>query len=149
VKKLLTACAAITVVALALGGCSSDSKSSTSSTTKAGSGKAAVCSARDDLQQAIDDLKDPTLITGGKSGIRRALNEVKKDLDNVQTAAKSDYKPQVDAVKSALDGLETAVSNIGNGPITDNLTKLGAAITKLGTTTQALADKVKADCPTS
>ncbi len=122
-------------------GCSSDTKSSSSS-----SGKGAVCSARNDLEQSVSDLADPGLLTGGKSGIESAVNKVQDNLDALESAAKRAYKPQVDEVKSSFDELKTAVGNLGNGKLSDNLQQVGDAISNVGTSTSSLYDTLKAEC---
>ena len=40
-----------------------------------GSGKQAVCDARDKLETSVRDLTDPSLLTSGKSGIQYALDD--------------------------------------------------------------------------
>jgi len=144
--KPMIACIVIAVVApAALAACGSGSKSSTSSSTS-GSGKDAVCTARDDLKQSMTDLADPSLLTGGKSGIESAVNKVQGNVDALESAAKSDYKPQVDAVKSSFDEVKTAVADLGNGQLGDNLQQIGDAINKLGTSLSSLYDTLAAKC---
>ncbi len=148
--KSMIACIAIAAVApVALIACGSDSKSSasgSSSSSSSGTNKDAVCTARDKLQQSVTDLADPTLLTGGQSGIDSAVNKVQDNLDALESAAKSDYKPQVDAVNSSFDQLKTAVGNVGNGKLSDNLHQISDAISKFGTSTSSLYDALKARC---
>jgi archaellin len=152
--KSMIACVAIAAVApVALIACGSDSKSSSSgsssgssSSSSSGTSKDAVCTARDNLQQSVTDLADPTVLTGGKSGIDSAVNKVQDNLDALESAAKSDYKPQVDAVNSSFDQLKTAVNNVGNGKLSDNLQQISDAISKIGTSTSSLYDALKTKC---
>ena len=148
--KLRSIVALSALTAIALAGCSSSSKSNASdTTTTVASGKQEVCAARADLKQSVTALADPALLTGGKAGIQSALDTVKTNLDAVSTAAQESYKPQVDAVKSAVGDLETAVSQIGNGSPSQTLQDVGSAITKVGSTSAALATSLKAACPSS
>ncbi len=145
-KKALVVAAVATLGLAVLAGCSSNDSSSTT-TTQAGTSKNAVCNARTKLEKELKSLEDPSLLTGGKSGIQSELESLQKDLDNLKSAAKTDYQPQVDAVTSSIDDLKTAVNEVGNGSLTDNVSALGKAITKVGSTTSALLDQVKAACP--
>jgi hypothetical protein len=147
-KKALVAAAAATLGLAVFAGCSSDSSSSTS-TTKAATSKDAVCSARTKLKNNLQSLEDPSLLTGGKSGISSALDGVEQDVNNLTDAAKTDYKPQVDAVKSAIASLKKAVANVGNGSLSSSLQDVSTAVSKVGSTTETLLNQVKAACPSS
>ena len=125
--KSMMACAAVAVMApAALVACgSSSSKSGTSTTSKStssstSSSKDAVCTAADNLKQSMKALTDPSLLTGGKSGIESAVSKVKSDFSAFESAAKGSYQTQTDAMKSSLDQLETAVGDLGNGNATQN-----------------------------
>ena len=147
-KKALVAAAAATLGLAVLAGCSSDDSSSTS-TTKSATSKDAVCSARTKLKNNLESLDAPSLLTEGKSAIQSELDGLEKDLDNLESAAKTDYKPQVDAVRSSIDDLKSAIKDVGNGSLTDNIQAIGKAVTKVGSTTETLLNQVKADCPSS
>ena len=146
--KSMIACVGIVAVAPAtLVACSSSStSSSSSSTSSSGASKEAVCTARDNLKQSMTDLADPSLLTGGKNGIESAVNKVQKNLDALESAAKTDYKPQVDKVKSSFEQVKTAVGDLGNGKLSDNLQQIGDAISELGTSISSLYDVLAAKC---
>lgn len=133
------ACLAFTVV-----GCSSSSgpKSSSSTTTA----KQAVCKDRDKLESSVKDLSDPTVLTGGKSSITKALDKVQKNLDSLKSSGKTNLQPKVDDVKSALDQLQTAVQGFGNGSLSSNLSKAGDAISKVGTSAGDLLSSLNSQC---
>ncbi len=147
-NKALVAAAAATLGLAVLAGCSSDDSSSTS-TTNSATNKDAVCSARTKLKNNLKSLEDPSLLTEGKSGIQSSLDSVEQDVNNLTDAAKSDYKPQVDAVKSAIDDLKSAIKDVGSGSLTDSIQAIGKAVTRVGSTTETLLNQVKADCPSS
>jgi gas vesicle protein len=144
-KGLVTGIAVVTAAA-ALAGCSDDDSDSSSSTTS-GSGKQAVCDARDKLETSVQDLTDPSLLTSGKSGIQSALDDTKQDLDDLGSAAKETYDPQIDAVKTSITGLQDAIGDAGDGSFSDSLQDIGNAISDVGAATDALATKLRADCP--
>ncbi|HVJ96173.1 MAG TPA: hypothetical protein VNC41_05020 [Acidimicrobiia bacterium] len=148
----LTFVAAGALAVLALAGCGSSSKSDSSSsnpttTAAASDSKSEVCTARSNLSDAVSALVNPSTLTGGKSSIESAFDDVKTDLDAFSEAAKDTYKPEVDDLKSSLDDLQTAVGKLGDGGIGEGLTAVGDAISDVSTSATALVDKVKADCP--
>ena len=143
--KALIAGVVVVTAAAALAGCSDDDSDSSSSTS--GSGKQAVCDARDQLETSVRDLTDPSLLTSGKSGIQDALDETQQDLDDFGSTAKDSYQPQVDEVKSAIEGLQDAIGDADTGSISESIQGIGNAISDVGAATDALATKLRADCP--
>jgi cytochrome c556 len=146
------------VLAMAGVGCSSNSNQSTSaqasSSSSAGSsgstsypaGKEQVCQARDQLKTSLDALIDPSLLAGGTSAITAAVDKVQSSLAALKTAAKQNYKPEVDALQTSLQQLQSAVGNLGNGNVSQSLQAVGSAIAKVGTTSGDLFTKLKAAC---
>ena len=105
---------------------------------------------RTDLKESVTALADPALLTGGKDGIQSALDTVKANLDAFGDAAGETYKPEVDATKSAVNDLESAVSDIGSGSVTETLqTRWYHRIANVGTTSAALMTKLTTACPSS
>ena len=74
-------------------------------------------------ESSIKALTNPTTLTGDKSDVTNALDQVKSDADALRGSAKSDLKPQVDALQSAIDQLKTAVGKLGNGSRSPTLSK--------------------------
>jgi hypothetical protein len=101
------------------------------------------------LKSSVTALADPALLTGGKAGIRAALDSVKTNLDGVASSAKGVYEAKVDAVKSAVNDLQTALGNLGNGSATSNLRAVGTAIANIGTTAAALVSMLEVECPSN
>jgi hypothetical protein len=149
-RKLIVALVA--VAAVALGGCSSTSKTSTSATTVAGSapsypaGKEQVCQARDQLKSSVEALTKPSLLMSGTSSIKAAVTKVQDDLTSLKSAAKTDYKPQVEAVQTSVKDLQSAVSDHSNKSISQNLQDIGTAISNVGTTSSELFTQLKTSC---
>jgi hypothetical protein len=144
---LVGACALVAVA-----GCSSSAKpnsSSSSGTTTVASGKQPVCAARTNLKESVAALATPSLLTGGKAAIQSALSTVKDNLAAVASSADAAYQPQVDAVQSAVNDFTMALSEFGNGDVTQNVQALGTAITNVGSTSDALVTKLQASCPSS
>ena len=151
--KSMMACVAVAVMGpAALVACGSSSSTSGSSTTSkstsssTSSSKDAVCTAADNLKQSMKALTDPSLLTGGKSGIESAVSKVKSDFSVFESAAKGSYQTQTDAMKSSLDQLETAVGDLGNGNVTQNIPKVGTAIAAVGSSFSSLESAVTTKC---
>jgi hypothetical protein len=146
--KMKNVFAVVAVAAIVLVGCSDDDSGSESgdSTTTTAKGESAECAARSDLQSSVKALADPSLLTGGKAGIESAVDDVKSDLDEVKSTTKDANQSDVDATKTAVDDLEKAVKDLGDGSITANLTAIGNAIAKVGTTGGTLVSSLGADC---
>src|SRR5450631_3015334 len=116
----------------------SPSSASASTAGSAGStsypaGKEQVCQARDQLKTSTTALTNPSLLTGGSTAIKAAVDQVQIDLTAVAAAGKQDYQPQVTAMQSSLQQLQTAVGNLGNGSASENLKTIGTAIAATGT----------------
>ena len=150
-------------LAVALAGCSSGTSPSTSSSSAPSSssaassavsgsigypaGKEQICQARDQLKTSITALTNPTLLVGGGAdAIKAAVSQVQTDLGAVVAAGKQDYEPQVTAVQSSLQELQTAVGNLGNGNVTQNMQAVGTAIAATGTAAADLFTRLKATC---
>ncbi len=157
--------AAAAALAVALAACSSSTSPSTSSSTAASStaastvsssgssgstsypaGKEQVCQARDQLKTSISALTNPSLLVGGAAAIKAAVDQVQTDLSSLVSAGTQDYEPQVNAMRSSLQELQTAVGNLGNGNMTENLQAVGRAIAATGTASGDLFTQLKAAC---
>ena len=154
-RALVVCC--IAVLAVAVVGCSSSTKASKTSATSAApptagpttsypAGKEQICQARDQLKTSVAALTTPALLVRGPSAIKAAVDKVQTDLSAVKSSASQDYQPQVDAMQTALQQLQTAVGNLGNGNVSDNLTAVGSAIAKVGTTSSDLFTKLRTAC---
>jgi hypothetical protein len=140
-------------LALALAvGCSSSASttsatvSSTAPPTTYPAGKEQVCQARDQLKSSLAALTNPSVLTGGKSGIQSAVTTVQTNLTAVSDAAKQDYKPQVDAMQAALTQLQTTVGNLNDNNLSQNLQSVGSAIAKVGSSANDLFSKLQTAC---
>jgi hypothetical protein len=134
----------IACVALIAAGCSSGSSSSSSSSTTP---KQKVCADKDALQSSAKHLVDPSVLSGGKSSINSALDDVNHDLDSLKTSAKASLQPQVDAVQSAVDQLKTAVQGFGSGSLASNISKATDAGSKVVSSAGKLASSLADQCP--
>ena len=137
------------VLAAAASACSSSHPTTATPTTTVTTypaGKEQVCQARDKLKSSLAALTNPSLLTGGKSGIKSAVDMVQSDLTAVAHAAKHDYKPKLDALQTALKQLQTAVDNLGNGNAAQNLQAVATQIGNVGSAASALLAKLQTDC---
>jgi hypothetical protein len=153
--SLVVCCVAVLTVAVV--GCSSNTSASKTPATSAApatagpttsypAGKEQICQARDQLKTSVAALTNPTLLVGGASAIKAAVDKVQTDLSAVKSSASQDYQPQVDAMQTAVQQLQTAAGNLGNGNVSDNLKAVGTAIAKVGTTSSDLFTKLRTAC---
>jgi hypothetical protein len=144
------------VLAMAVAGCSSKatttSAAASSSTTSASTDtsypadKAQLCAARDQLKASVTALATPSLLVGGTTAIKSAIDKVQTDADAVKAAAKQDYQPQVNALQTSVQDLRTAAGNLGSGSVTKNLQTVGSDIAKVGTAAEALFTQLTTSC---
>ena len=139
---------AVAALCVGLMGCGTDYGSdSKSNTTTTEAGKAAVCTARDGLEQSVSDLGDLSLREAGKKGVQAALDDVNTSFDELEAAASDAYKPQIDAVKQALDDLQTAIGNLGGGDLGQEVQDVGTAIGDVTDSTATLFTALDEECP--
>ena len=124
----------------------STSTSSVSSSATYPADKQEVCQARDQLKTSVDALAKPALLVQGSAAIKAAVDQVQTDLDALKAAAKTDYQPQITALQTSVHDLQTAVGNVGNGSVAQNMTSLGTAIATVGTDASALFTLLKTTC---
>jgi len=124
----------------------SESTAGSAGSTSYPAGKEQVCQARDQLKTSTTALTNPSLLTGGSTAIKAAVDQVQTDLTAVAAAGKQDYQPQVTAMQSSLQQLQTAVGNLGNGSASENLKTIGTAIAATGTAAGDLFTQLKTAC---
>jgi hypothetical protein len=130
-----TACSALAVVmlALALGACGESKEDKALST---------VCAARDDIGKQVDTLKGLTAATVTTDAVKKSLDAIEKDLQDIagaQSDLSSDRRSEVDAAnktfKSSIQGIASqlgtslSASDAKAGVVTA-LQQLGASYQK-------------------
>jgi len=118
-------------VVLALAGCADDDQP-------------AVCDSLDAVRTSAEHVNDANVSENGLSQVRTSLDQLKLDLQQLGTDAKTQFEAQVTAAKAAADQLSASVSAAKADPTTttlavvrDAMTGLGTAVNNLGT---AMAD---------
>ena len=154
---------ALTLLAVAVAGCASNTPSSSSSSSSIASssasstpkssistsyppGKEQICQARDQLRTSISTLTDQSLLAAGTTGIKSAVDKVQSDFEAVKVAGKQDYQAQVSDMQDALQQLQTAVGDLGNGESAENLRAVGTAVTATGAAAEDLFTQLKTAC---
>lgn len=127
---------------------SSGSSGTAGSSTPASypAGKEQVCQARDQLQTSIAALTSSSLLKGGTTAIKAAVDQVQTDLNAVTAAGKQDYQPQVTALQSSLQQLKTAVGTLGDGSASGSLAAVATAVVATGTAAGDLFTQLKTAC---
>ena len=109
-------------------------------------GKEQVCEARDRLNTSIAALTNMSVLKGGTTALKAAVDQVQTDLTALAAAAEQDYQPQIAALKSALQQLQTAVSGLANGDGSGSVTAVATAIAATGTAAGNLFTQLKTAC---
>ena len=132
----------------AFAGVSSDSSGTSGSSIPASypPGKELVCEARDRLKTSIAALTNTSVLKGGTTALKAAVDQVQTDLAALAAAGEQDYQPQIAALKSALQQLQTAVSGLGNGGASGSVTAVATAIAATGTAAGDLFTQLKTAC---
>ncbi len=125
--------AALALVAAALVGssCSSDESPNT------------FCENREELDSAIQDLRDVDVADDGLEALDSQLTVVLDDVDALKASA-AELEPEVDAVKTSVESLKTSVAAAAT-PV-DKATALTGGLAAIETAWQALTDASDADC---
>ncbi|HEY5149447.1 MAG TPA: hypothetical protein VIJ23_06440 [Mycobacterium sp.] len=127
-------------------GSASSTPASTAGSTSYPADKEQVCQARDQLQTSVGALTNTSLLTGGTSGIKAAVDQVQNDLTAFATAAGQNYQPQVNALQTSLQQLQTTTGNLQDGNLAANLQTLGSGIASVATAATDLFTQLQADC---
>lgn len=145
------AATAMSTVESATTGADSSMTASASASSSAGTGtdapdQAQLCQARDELRTSLGELTDPAVLSQGASAIGAAVDAMQNDLDAVVTSARPELKPQLDAVQASLEDLRTAVGNLGDGSLTQNLQAVATAASGVGSASTDLLSELNEIC---
>ena len=109
-------------------------------------GEDTYCDAGTQLKTDVSALGSLDLIAEGTNGLTAAVDKVKSDVADLQTAASSATSGSVDDLQKAVDQLSTAVSNLSGGITASSVPAIKTAITNVSSSATAVYDTLK-DCP--
>jgi hypothetical protein len=99
-----------------------------------GSSSAALCDDAASLRASVAALQHVDIVKNGVSSLQSALDQVKADASKTADAARTEFKPQVDALESALAALGDSLQHVaanGTAPVQQAAQKVESASTDL------------------
>ena len=121
------------LVVLALAGCGADDKP-------------AVCDSLDAVRASADDVRDANVSENGLSHVSSNLSQLKQNLQQLGTEARTQFEAQITAVRAAADQLTTSVSAARSDPTPATLGVVRDAMAGLGTAVGSLGDAMDDTC---
>ena len=109
------------------------------------SSKPAYCSARADLQNAIQGVSNLSP-TSGVSTLQAEFEKVKTAADKVITQAKSDFPNETSAIKSSVDALTSSVNALSSNPSVGQIAAVTTAASTALSSVQSFLDASKSKC---
>ena len=132
-RRLLALATAALVLGASLVGCSEDEPE--------------VCGSVDDLKTSVNSLKDVDLTTSGAvEDLQSGLANIKTDLEEVKTDAKSQFSSQIEAVDTAYGALATSAEDAKADPSVATLSAVASAWSTFRTDVKSLIEDIQATC---
>jgi hypothetical protein len=110
-----------------------------------GSDKPSVCEKRDDVKSSVDQLLKVNP-ADGLEGVNTQLVAVQASVQDLASAAGSEYQPQISALQSSLKTLSTQVQSLTGNPSAAALASFASAVQQVKTSLTALTDAVASAC---
>jgi len=111
-----------------------------------GQDKPAVCAQADELKASVQHLRDVTVSENGIDALTSALRQVKTELEQLGTEAKSEFQPEIDGGKASVDQLSSSLSAAKADPSATSLRSVGTALKSLDAAVRTLQDAVAGTC---
>jgi hypothetical protein len=110
-----------------------------------GNSEPEYCSKADDLQGALDTLKDD--VSGGNfSAISSDLQTARTDLDAAASSAKSDFPSETQAMRSSFSTLTRAVKALPSSPSSSDLVGLVGDVVAVKTAVDNFKTATSSEC---
>ena len=119
----------------------SGSEPSPTATATTGCGDASA------LEDSLQALKGVDVRKDGVQALTGAAADVANDLDAAVASASSRLQPHVDQVKTAFTALQASLSGLTVDNLRQKAPAIRAAMTQVGSATDALASAVTDSCP--
>jgi hypothetical protein len=133
-RRTIGAAAVTCLLSAALVGCGGDDEPT-------------VCSAADELQASVDDIKDMNVSSSsGVDELELELEEIEAGLANVKTEAEQEFSTQLEAVDTAFRTLVSSVDAATADPSTGAVAAVGTSASTFSSALQTLIDDVQSTC---
>ena len=127
------------LIPLAVAACSGDDTTPTPTPS--------VCQQKDDLDSAIQDLKNTDVVAGGTDQLHKSVDAVKTQAAELKDAASANVSDEVNNLQDSINNAEDAVNSLGdaNG-VNQKIDQLQSAFTNVASAGSALDTALKQDC---
>jgi hypothetical protein len=105
-----------------------------------------VCDSLAAVQTSIDHVRETNVSENGLAHLRTVLDQLKTNLNWLQSEAAAQFDAQVRTVQAAVDELSTSAATARTTPNAANLAAVRSSLLALGESVQALGDAVASTC---
>lgn len=156
--RLWTALAATCALLWLVAGCGTDPTSSASSPTQSSQAVSSPiptaatsdgCEEATALKSSLAALKDVNVRSDGGEALKRAIADVKANLEAARTSASSVLRPELDQVQTALDGLQTATTGLTKDNLAQKAPQIATALAQVATAAASFTATLSKSCPAS
>lgn len=135
------------VLGLAAAGCGDDDDDTGGGDGTSTDDRAAVCDARDDLDDEIQDLDQVDLTETSIADVREILDDIGDDLSAIEDARSTQLTPFVDDLRSSLSGLTDTLADLGSGSsLSEAADSVTSSLDEVKTSAQELATAAETEC---
>ncbi len=110
-----------------------------------GDSKPSYCSKVDDLELAVQDLKEVDL-SKGLSGVSSAISKVGTSATAALDAAKADFPTETGRIDSSVSTLKTTVDQLPSSPSATQIATLALAVRSVVTAVDGFVSQTKKKC---
>jgi hypothetical protein len=131
-KRMTTRIAAVTAVALGLGGCGSD--------------QPPVCESLVAAQATMQQIRATNVSENGLEPLKAHLQQLKADVRLLLTDAAAQFAPEVEGVQAAADQVSTSVATAKTTPDAAHLLEVRTTLGALRSSIEDLGDAMSGTC---
>jgi hypothetical protein len=111
----------------------------------ASSGTPAYCAAANKLKASVGALGSLS-VSSGLTGVQTAIDNIQASLTEFQTAARSQFGPQIQQMQTALSDVKSAIRAASASPSTSSVTAIGTAAAAVVAAYSTLQKEISSRC---
>jgi hypothetical protein len=106
-----------------------------------------VCEARDEVQEALDQLRNVNVIQQGTNSLRPALEQLREAVTDFADAAGDQFGEQATTLRAAIDNVTATVRDSAGMSLIDRARAIGDSLQQVVTVAGLLFQAAAAECP--
>ncbi|MGH2588707.1 MAG: hypothetical protein ACRDJE_27595 [Dehalococcoidia bacterium] len=106
-----------------------------------------VCGARDEVQEALDQLRNVNVIQQGTNSLRPALEQLREAVTDFADAAGDQFSEQATTLRAAIDNVTATVRDSAGMSLIDRARAIGDSLQQVVTVAGLLFQAAAAECP--